>query len=232
MLSSRSSLLALAIASALAGATVATASSVTTTSFNTWKSSLTGSASEADFGAISWTNYNTSNGVTLPTLGNNSVGYVVTGPDNDAYQLGGTTYKNFTALAGGSDAGAGINVAMPGGGVNAFLVSVGSTGGTPLTLTLSDGEAFVVSEGLFGISISHPISSFLLTTAAGSQAVLDDLYSGTSALQQDPINTGGSSPATPGDMTPAAEGGTSLMLAGGCLILFGAWRKFGTQVQA
>lgn len=232
MLSSRSSLIALAVAAALAGPGSATATSVTSTSFNSWKSSLIGSPSAADFNSVSLANYNTANGITLPTIGNSSVGYVVTGPDNGGYQMAGTTYNNTVALAGSSDPGAGLNVAMPGSGVNAFLVSVGSIGGAPLTLTLSDGESFALSSGLFGISISHPISSFLLTTTTGSQAVINDLYSGASALQQDPTSTGGSGSGTPADVAPVAEGATFLMTAAGCLILFGAWRKFGIPAGA
>ena len=225
-------IVAAAIAAAFVGTGTATATSITTTSYTSWKSSLIGAPSPADFNVVSRANYNTADGLTLPMIGNSSVGFVVTGPNNGAYQMVGTTFNNITALAGGPDAGAGLNVATPGSGVNAFLLSVGSIGGGPLTLTLSDGESFSVAEGLFGITISHPISSFLLTTTAGSQAVLDDLYSGTSALDQDPTNPSGSGSGTPVDTAPVAEGATSLMLAGGLLILFGAWRKSGVPVGA
>lgn len=221
---SRFSLAVLVLAGALIGAANATATSITTTTFGSWKAGLTGSPSEADFSKISFTNYNTASGLTLPTIGNSSQGFVFTGPDNGGYQMTGISYNSYTGLAGGSDSGAGLNVAMPGSGVNAFLLSVGSTGGTPLTLTLSDGEAFAISNGLFGISISHPISSLLLTTTAGSQAVIDDFWFGSSSLTQDPTNSGGSGSGQ--GMAPIAEGATSLMMAGGCLLLFGVCRKF------
>jgi hypothetical protein len=223
---SRLALTALLVAGALTGASSATATSVTTTSFSSWKTTLTGSPSEADFSVVSFTNYNTANGLTLPTIGNSSQGFVFTGPDNGAYQMTGISYNSYTSLAGGSNSGAGLKVAMPGSGVNAFLLSVGSTGGTPLTLMLSDNETFALSNGLFGISISHPISSLLLTTTAGSQAVIDDFWFGSSSLTQDPTNPGGSGSGQ--GAAPVAEAATSLMMAGGCLLLFGVCRKFRT----
>lgn len=225
---SRSYTIALAIAAALMAAGSAGATSVTTTTFSSWKATLTGSPSEANFSAISLTSYNTASGLTLPTPG--SSGTTFTGPDNGGYQMTGVDYSTYKSLAGSTDAGAGLNVALPNGGVNAFLLSVGSTGGTPLTLTLSDGETFSVNNGLFGISLSHTVSSLLLTTSAGSEAVIDDFWYGNSNLVQDP--TGGSTSGSQSGPAPVAEVATSVMIAGGFLFLFGAWRRFGSANPA
>jgi hypothetical protein len=220
----RSRILSFAIGATLLAAGQAGATSVTSTTFSSWKTTLTGSPSEANFSVIQFTSYNTAAGLTLPTIGNSSVGTTVTGPDNGGYQMTGIDYQNrYTSLAGSADAGAGLDISLPNGGVNAFLLSVASTGGTPLTLTLSDGETFTISSGIFGISISHSVSSLLLTTSSGSQAVLDDFWYGTSNLTQDASSGSGgsSSPA------PVAEVASSLMIAGGFLFIFGAWRRFG-----
>jgi hypothetical protein len=221
--------MALAIGAALTAAASAEATSVTSTTFASWKASLTGSPSEANFGVIALTSYNTAGGLTLPTIGNSSVGTTVTGPDNGSYQMTGVDYNSVKSLEGSADAGAGLSIALPNGGVNAFLLAVGSTGGTPLTVTLSDGEVFSIGNGLWGISISHTVSSLLLTTSAGSQAVIDDFYFGTSNLAQD--SNGGSSGSQTGP-APVAEAATSLMIAGGCLFLFGIWRRVGTPNPA
>jgi hypothetical protein len=231
MLSSRgsrktfTSLAAAARISLVIGATFAAsgsagATSITSTTFSSWKATLTGAPSEANFSVISLTSYNTAAGLTLPTIGNSSIGTTVTGPDNGQYQMSGVDYKGFTSLAGSTDSGAGLDVAMPNSGVNAFLLSVGSTGGTPLTLKLSDGETFTVQSGVWGISISHPVSSLFVTTSAGSEAVLDDFWYGSSNMTQDP-STGGS-----GGPAPVAEVASSLMIAGGCLFLVGVCRRF------
>lgn len=228
MLSSRGSrkiYLSLAITAAFVAAGNASATSVTSTTFSSWKATLTGSPSEANFGVISLTSYNTAAGLTLPTIGNTSVGTTVTGPVNGSYQMTGIDYDSYKSLAGGSTSGAALEITMPSSGVNAFLISVGSTGGTPLTLSLSDGETFTISSGIWGISISHTVSSLLITTSSGSEAVLDDFWYGSSDLTQD--SSGGSS-----GTAPVAEVATSLMIAGGFLFIVGVWRRFGTPNPA
>ncbi len=223
--SCRPYLVTFAAAAALIGARSANATAVTTTSYSVWQTTLTASPTEANLTAITpSTSYNTSSGLTLQA---GSLGFTFTGPDGSNYQMTGVRYNGLTSLEGSSDAGAGLNVAMPGTGVNAFLLGIGSTGGTPMTLTLSDGETFSVSSGLFGISISHPISSLLLTTSAGSQAVIEDFWYGNSNLTQDSSGNSGT-----GGPEPVAEVATSLMFAGGFLFLFGAWRRFGTPAAA
>jgi len=202
----------------------ATATTITSTTFPSWKTNLTGSPTEVDFSKVGFNSYNTAGGLNLSAVGNSSVIFGFTGPDNGSFQLSGTSYQGLTALAGSTDSGAAINVTMPSAGENAVLLSMGSTSGTPLTLTLSDGESFSLSSGLFGLSISHPITSFVLTTTPGSQAVIDDLWYGNSSLTQD--QGSGNNPA------PDSEGATLILIIGGSLILFGVRRKFGSVVEA
>ncbi len=228
--SRHSRLLTVAAIASLFTAANASATSVTSTSYSSWKSTISGTPSEANFNVISFTSYNTASGLTLPTIGNSSVGTIVTGPDNGSYQMTGISYQSYKSLAGSTDSGAGLNIALPNGGVNAFLLSVGSTGSTPLTVALSDGETFSIGSGIWGISISHPVSSLLLTTSAGSQAVLDDFYYGNSNLTQDAA--GGSGTSNASGPAPVAEAASSLMIAGGCLFLFGAWKRFGGPTAA
>ena len=204
------------------------ATTVTSTTFNGWKAGLNGAATEVDFSSVNYGDYSTSNGISLSAVGSPSTQFVFTGPDNGAYQLSGAPFGSFVALQGGSNAGAGINIALPGAGANALLVVVGSTGG-PLTLSLSDGETFSLGNGgLFGLSLSHPVTSMLLTTTAGSQAVIDDLWFGASALTQDsgPVNN------PPADPSPAPEGASLVLVAGGALVLFGAKRKLLPSLQS
>jgi len=202
----------------------AAATSITSTTFNNWKGTITGSPTEANF-TFSYTTYNTPQGITLNAIGNPSVGFQVTGPDNGNYKLTGASFNGTNALEGSSDSGAGINIAMPASGENAMLFGLGDTiSGASLTLAFSDGESFQVSTPsnsssyLFGISISHPVSSVLISSSSG-MPVLDDFWYGISNLTQD---SGGSQQ----DATPTAEGATALMIAGGLFVLFGAKRKF------
>lgn len=223
--SSRSYFLALALVLAGVSAHNATATAITSTTYGGWTAGLSGSATEANVGAISFTSYNDAAGLTLTAIGNSSLGFTFTGPDNGLYQMGGSTLNGYPALAGSTDAGAGLNIAMPSMGVNAFLLSIGTSGGTPISVVLSDGETFVTSAGLFGVSISHPISSLLLTTSAGSAILINDFYFGASNLTQDPIGGDGSGSTGGGDVTPSAEVATWVMMAGGGLFLFGAVRR-------
>ena len=216
----RSTLLTIA-AGIFITAAQATATTITATTFPGWKSALTGSPTDLNFQTVSYTSYNTSLGITLAAMGNPSIGFTFTGPDGSGWALQGTSYNGYVGLAGSTDSGAAIKVTMPSGGENAILLSVASTSGTPLTLTLSDGESFTVSGGLFGMSISHTITWLSLSTTAGSQAIIDDFLYGTSSLTQDGNGGGSQNPAT----TP--EGATAILVAAGALILIGVRRKFG-----
>lgn len=213
----RSTLLAVSACSILAIGH-ASATTVTTTSFSNWRTTLTGSPTEADFTAIQYTSYSTSNGLLLGAVGNPSVGFTVTGPDNGSFSLTGVNYTGFKSLEAGSDAGATLNIAGPAAGENGLLFSLATTNNTPIYVTLSDGETFTESRGVFGLSISHPITSVSFSTDPGSQVVLDDLYYGMSSLAQD--SNGGTLPAT---ATP--EGCTFLLLSGGLLVVMGAVKR-------
>jgi len=198
----------------LLGAGPATATTITSTTFNAWKTNLTGTPTELDFTPItSGKSYSTSVGLTLKAIGNSSVGFVFTGPDNGSYNLTGFSYssQNIQSLKAGSDSTAVMNVATPGAGNNAVLFGLATTNNTPITLTLSDGESFSsITAAFFGVSISHPITWLTLTTTSGSAVIVDDFYYGASSLPQD---------------APTSEGATAAMCGGGLLILLVSMRK-------
>ncbi len=192
------------------------ATTIITNSLSTWESSsytTSGSQDELSFSAVHvGTTYDTSTGILLYAVNHPSVSFDFTGPDNGSYSLNGATYQCCTGLIGASDGVGDINVRTPLNGENALFLSIGSAGNaSPLTLLLSDGESFsALSPGLFGFSTSHPIYWLQLSTASGSQPVIDDFYYGTSSLSPD---------------APTAEAATFLLMGGGLLILFGARRK-------
>jgi hypothetical protein len=201
------------------GAHRAQATTITSSTFANWKTSLTGSPTEADFTKISYVSYSTSSGISLPSTGNSSLVFTFTGPDGSNWTLNGVKYNNFTSLEGGSDSSAAIKIALPGSGDNAILLGLASVSNTPITVTLSDGETFTVtSNGLLGLSISHLITSVTVSTTSGSEAVINDFWYGTSSLAQDTSGSGNAS-ATP-------ECATMLLIAGGLLVVVGANRKF------
>ncbi|MBV9156771.1 MAG: hypothetical protein JO097_10960 [Acidobacteriaceae bacterium] len=206
---------ALTAAGVLFVAGQAMATTITTTSLSTWESStytVSGSQQELNFTGVNvGTTYDTATGIVLNAINHPSVGYDFTGPDNGTYNLTGVAYNRATGLAGASDGAGYINVATPSNGANSLFLSIGSTGGTPLTLLLSDGESFSgLSPGLFGFSLSHQITWLELSTVSGSQPVFDDFYYGTSSLSPD---------------APTSEAATFLLMGGGLLILFGARHK-------
>src|SRR5450755_478113 len=164
---------------------VATGTTITTTSFSTWKSDLTGTPTEANFNTISFTSYNAAAGISLAPTGDLVNAFVFTGPDNGGYNLSGTSFNGVTGLEGSADSGAGVAIAAPASGKTAILLAAYSTSGTPLTLTLSDGEAFTFASGIFGFSTSQPITGLTLSTTTGSQVFIDDLYFGASSSPQD-----------------------------------------------
>ncbi|MBV9267584.1 MAG: hypothetical protein JO061_15560 [Acidobacteriaceae bacterium] len=195
------------------------ATTVTTTSFNGWKATLTGSPTELDFSKIGLNSYSTAAGITLSAIGNSSIQFVTTGPDNGSYSLNGYSNNGVTSLAGAQDGVGSINIAMPGSGENAILFGVASTPSAPVTLTLSDGEVFTVTSTIFGLSISHPITWASLSTASGSRPLLEDFWFGTSSEPQD------SNTQSNQGVSATPEGATLLLVLGGSLLLFGARRK-------
>ena len=153
----------------------------------------------------------------MKAVGNSSIGFTFTGPDNTGYKLTGYAYgsHNFQSLESGSDATATMNIATPAAGENALFVAIATTNNTPVLLTLSDGETFTITTQAsgpsnFGLSLSHPITWLTLSTTAGSAAIVTDFYYGVSSMPQD---------------SPVSEGATMAMCGGGLLILFGSLRR-------
>ena len=211
------SLLCAIAAGFMLAASPAGATTVTTTSYATWKSNLTGAPTADDnFPTTSCASCSTSAGFSLG-------GYTFTGPNGlGGFSLSESSYGS-AGFISSSNAGAGINVAAPGVGTNAFLLSVGTTNSTPITLALSDGESFSLSSGLFGIALSHDVTSFTLSTSGGSQVYINDFYLGASSLPQD----GGGNPVNPpANPTPTPEGSSIALLTGGLLVLFGSKKKW------
>lgn len=198
------------------------ATTITSSTFSGWQSTLSGSPTEANFSSIQYSSYSTSQGITLGAIGNSSLQSVITGPDGSGWSLTGMNYSGVVSLEGGSDSNAQIQIALPSGGENAVLVSLATLNGNSMTLTMSDGETFTASKGLLGFSISHPISWLTVTTVSGDRAILDDLWYGSSSLTQDGSGTGGSGSGT---SSPAPEAATLLLTAGGLFVLIGAIRR-------
>jgi hypothetical protein len=192
----------------------AVATTMTSTTFSAWTAGLAGTPTELDFSPIvNGKSYNTAAGITLKAIGNASVGFNVTGPDNAVYKLTGLSYgtHNVQSLQAGTDSTATMNVTTPPAGNNAVFLGLATTNNTPVTLTLSDGQSFSsITTAFFGLSISHPITWLTLTTTNGSAVILDDFYYGVSNLAQD---------------SATSEGATMAMCGAGLLILFGAVRS-------
>lgn len=200
------------------------ATTITSTTFGGWKTTLNGSPTEANFSPIQYTSYSTSQGITLTPSGNTSPNFTVTGPDGANWSLVGTNYSGLVSLESGSDPAAEMEITMPSAGVNAFLISLATINGDSMTVDLSDGESFSVGKGLLGFSISHPITWLTISTASGDNVILDDLWYGNSSLTQDSTGgTGGGSGS--GGSAAAPEAATLLLTAGGVFFLFGAMRR-------
>lgn len=202
-------------------AAAAHATTITTTSYTVWKTYLAGSPIELDFTKVKTTSYSTSSGITLPPLQGPALSFVVTGPDKAGYSLNGGFYGSIVSLLGASDGTGYIRIDLPSSGENAILLSVAAQPSAALTVNLSDQETFTVSNGLFGLALSHNITWLTISTVSGSQPVLDDFFFGTSNLAQDQ-----------GNQAQSVEGATALMIGGGLLILFGARRKLARQLAA
>jgi hypothetical protein len=198
------------------GALPVLATTITTTSFATWESAayITGSPTFVDAETLPPGHYNTAAGVTEGS-------YIFTGPDGSNWSLGVNTFGgNTTGLFGGSDGVGAVEATLPGSGQAAVFFYTNTiknnalSNGT-LTLTLSDGETFLISSGQFGLSVSHPITSFSLATSSGQAPFLEWAYFANSSLPQD---GGGGTAQTP-------EAVTLALVGGGMLVLFGSKRK-------
>lgn len=193
----------------LVGGFQAAATTITTTSYSAWNTSayITGSTTVVDLTTLqAGLNYSNAAGYT-------SNGFNFTGPDGATYMLSSQTEGSITGLLGASDGTGGIDVAMPGSGNSAVLFDTSCISCGTVSLTLSDNETFTVSNGQFGLSISHPITWFKLSTTSGNRPFLEYAYFGTSSLAQD---TG---------LSPTSEAATPVLLGGGLIILAGAVRR-------
>lgn len=185
------------------------ATTITTTSYSTWDTSayITGSTTVVDLTTLqAGINYSNAAGYT-------SSGFNFTGPDGATYVLSSQTEGGYTGLLGASDGTGAIKVAMPNSGNSAVLFDASCITCGTLSLTLSDGETFTVSDGQFGLSISHPITWFKLGDSVGTRPFLEYVYFGTSSLAQDSQTTATNEAATP------------VLLGGGLALLAGAVRK-------
>lgn len=197
------------LAGVVGAAFPAGATTITTTSYSTWDTSayITGPTSVVDLTTLqAGLNYSTAAGYTAN-------GFNFTGPDGATYVLTSQTEGSYTGLLGASDGNGSIEVTMPGSGNSAVLFDSMCISCGTIRLTLSDNETFTVSNGQFGLSISHPITWFKLSTASGSRPFLEYAYFGTSSL---PADT---------QLSPTSEAATPVLLGGGLIILAGAARR-------
>ncbi|HZS56376.1 MAG TPA: hypothetical protein VFA65_18365 [Bryobacteraceae bacterium] len=211
------SLCFLFITTALPGA----ATTVQSTTFANWTSGITGTPTFVDVESLSLGNYSTAAGVT-------DASYLFTGPDGSSWSLGVQTFSGKTGLFGAADGRGAIEVTLPGAGQSAIYVDVNTEANNtlvagPVTLTLSDGETFTVASGQFGLSISHPITWYTLTTSVGQAPFLQWAYFGNSSLPQD--GNGGT-----GDPAQTPEAATLALVGGGMLVVFGAKRRFANRL--
>ncbi len=192
----------------------AVATTITTTSYSTWDTStyITGITGQIDLTSLeTGLNYST-------VAGYSSSGYTVIGPDGSSYYLKNVNINQGThhwGLEDNSDGNGMLQVDIPGSGANAFLFDTYcvNCGASAVKVTLSDGETFTVSNGQFGVSISHDVTWFDLSASSGANAFLDYAYFGNSSLAQD------DAPAA------ANEAATPVLVGGGLMVLLGAGRK-------
>jgi hypothetical protein len=216
--------IAAAIAAAMTFASTAGATEIVTSSYSAWLGTISGSATEGNF-TIPNSTYDTASGFSL-TAG--SFGPIaVTGPDGSGYVLNKDSYSygsySLTTLQGAGDGVGDLKFTTPVAGLTGFLISVGISGNAaPISLTLSDGEAFSLTPSVggmvtLGLSSATPITSFVLATSAGSEVQFADFWAGTS-----------NEPAAP--TAPAAEIATAIMIGSG-LLLIGARRKVFSNIS-
>jgi len=214
---SRFSICTLTLA-ALTVAGNAMATTVQSTTIGGWNTTIVaGSARDTDFSTVSNTavsSYTLLAGTTPFTWTSGDGSVSLKEYDNLSNPIGSGTLEG---VQGASTAAKGLKITTPAAGINALVLFFGSSGGTPVTITLSDGEVFGgtpsanTGNALF-LSISHPIY-YLTVTSTTSAPVVNGFSFGTSNLAQDaPTDT-------------AVEAATSILMGGGLLLLIAAGRR-------
>jgi hypothetical protein len=198
-----------------------TATTVTTTSYSNWLTTITTGSSVDVFGGLQNNqSYSTSSGISLSNSSHPSSVFVFTGPDNGGWSLSSNSYSysgsRYNSLYGPGDGIGNITATMPTGGENAVMLGLGTSQGTTLTVKLSDGETFTPTSNVFGLSLSHDISWLTVSTTNGSMPVIFDFIYANSNLTQDQFTQ---------DPTPSIEASSIILIGGGLLILAGGRRK-------
>jgi hypothetical protein len=182
-----------------------------------WLNSTSGGVTDVNFSGINFTDYS--------ATGFATDGFTITGPDSGTGSLTGISFNGFKSLKGGSDASSLVKIDTPAAGNTALLFVFGSDpSGNGYTLTLSDGEVFNLASSatMFGISVSHPITSATFSTTSGSSFVLQGMSYGITNLALDAPG-GGPDPGPvdpgPGDPSAVPEAGTTLLMGGGLLMV-------------
>jgi hypothetical protein len=191
------------------------ATTIVSYSYSNWASSAT-NTHDADFTHIQFTSYGPAGYTTTD-------GFNITGPDGSGTSLQGLLFNGYSSLEGGNDSSAQVQVNAPSGGETALLFLLGSNPqGSNYTITLSDGESWTVagSTTFFGVSVSHPITSAILSDSTGSNLVLEDVSYGATTLTLDSSDDSGGG-SDPGAVPEA----TTMLLLGSGLILIAFSRK-------
>jgi len=188
------------------------ATTITSTSVSGWLATVTaGSAQDVAFNPNPNADYSNSQGYSAS-------GFTFAGPDGSGYYLKGV-YFSGNSLQTASDSAAQLVTTTPAGGATALLFAfTSSPSASGYILSLSDGENFNIGSGthLFGISVSHPITSATLTGTPGSSVILQGMSYGTTNLTLD--STGGVPPTNP-DPGSVPEARTVLLLGSGLLFV-------------
>jgi hypothetical protein len=204
----------MAIALGIASLASLRASTITSYTFPNWQTTIqAGSAQDVNFSGLPYISFGSSGYTT-------SDGFNITGPDGGTTNLQGLLFNGYPSLKGGSDAEAQVVVTPP-SGETALVFSFGSSpSATSYTLTLSDGEIFnlAADTSLFGISVSHPITSATFASNPGSSFVLSYIGYGTTTQTLDA--DGGD----PSDQSSTPEVSTLLLIGTGLLIM-GKFRR-------
>ena len=196
------------------------ATTITSTSVSGWLATVTpGSVQDVAFNPNPNADYSSSQGYTAS-------GFTFDGPDGAGYYLKGV-YFGANSLQAGSDSAAQLLTTTPVGGETALLFAfTSSPSASGYTLSLSDGQTFNIASGttIYGVSVSHPITSATLAGTPGSSVILQAMSFGTTNMTLDAV--GGGVPPGNADPGTVPEPSTMLLLGSGLLVA----AKFGRSV--